>query len=64
MVKNKPIFSVVMPAYNAERYVGEAARAACLAKRDLDPAGRLLGLLYEAAKQSGYKNFTIRERGS
>jgi len=24
MVKNKPIFSVVMPAYNAERYVGEA----------------------------------------
>jgi glycosyltransferase involved in cell wall biosynthesis len=23
MVKNKPIFSVVMPAYNAERFVGE-----------------------------------------
>jgi glycosyltransferase involved in cell wall biosynthesis len=24
MVKNKPIFSVVMPAYNAERFVGKA----------------------------------------
>jgi teichuronic acid biosynthesis glycosyltransferase TuaG len=23
MVKNKPVFSVVMPAYNAERFVGE-----------------------------------------
>jgi len=27
MVKNKPIFSVVMPAYNAERYVGEAVES-------------------------------------
>jgi glycosyltransferase involved in cell wall biosynthesis len=27
MVKNKPIFSVVMTAYNAERYVGEAILA-------------------------------------
>jgi hypothetical protein len=27
MVKNKPIFSVVMPTYNAELYVGDASRA-------------------------------------
>lgn len=31
--------------------MGEAARAACLAKRDPDPAGTLLGLLCEAIKQ-------------
>jgi hypothetical protein len=31
--------------------MGEAARAACLAKRDPDPVGTLLGLLCEAAKQ-------------
>ena len=33
------------------REMGEAARVACLAKRDSDPAGTLLGLLCEAAKQ-------------
>jgi glycosyltransferase involved in cell wall biosynthesis len=32
--------------------MGEAARTACLAKRDPDPAGRLLELLCEAAMQS------------
>jgi glycosyltransferase involved in cell wall biosynthesis len=32
--------------------MGEAAREACLAKRDPNPAGSLLGLLCEAAKQS------------
>ncbi len=31
--------------------MGEAARAACLAKRDPDPAGTLLELLCEAAMQ-------------
>ena len=33
------------------REMGEAARVACLAKRDSDPAGTLLGLLCDAAKQ-------------
>jgi glycosyltransferase involved in cell wall biosynthesis len=33
------------------REMGGAARDACLAKRDADPAGSLLGLLCEAAKQ-------------
>jgi glycosyltransferase involved in cell wall biosynthesis len=34
------------------RAIGEAAREACLAKRNPDPAGRLLELLCEAAMQS------------
>jgi glycosyltransferase involved in cell wall biosynthesis len=34
------------------REMGEAARDACLAKRNPDPAGSLLGLLCKAAKQA------------
>jgi len=33
--------------------MGEAARAACLAKRDPDPAGTLLALLRKAAEREG-----------
>jgi glycosyltransferase involved in cell wall biosynthesis len=33
--------------------MGEAARAACLAKRDSDPAGTLLELLLKAAEREG-----------
>jgi len=36
---------------NRWQEMGEAAREACLAKRDPDPAGTLLGLLCDAAKQ-------------
>jgi hypothetical protein len=33
--------------------MGEAARAACLSKRDPDPAGTLLELLLKAAEREG-----------